>query len=108
MKLCKLDSLWWVFSYSVSKFKLLEISIRFKTLKLSKFFDFDIQLFGICYYLFVNISLFGLFDFHISYNDKDDHAGFRFNISILDLCLEFNICDIRHWDFDQECWEKLD
>lgn len=34
MRLRELDSLWWVFSHFVSKFKLLEISIRFKTLKM--------------------------------------------------------------------------
>lgn len=108
MKLCKLDFLWWVFVHPIGEFKSLEMSIRFKIFKLSKFFDFDIQLFGICYYLFININTFGLLDFHISYNNKGDHAGFRFNIGILGLCFEFNICDIRHWNFDQECWEKLD
>ena len=92
MKLCKLDSLWWVFVHPIEEFKSLEMSIRFKILKLSKF---------------INISIFGLLDFHISYNNKGDHAGFRFNIDILGLYFEFNICDIRHWDFDQECWEKL-
>lgn len=41
--------------HPIGEFKSLEMSIRFKIFKLSKFFDFDIQLFGICYYLFINI-----------------------------------------------------
>lgn len=106
MELHKLNFIWYVFRHFINEFKLLEAAIKYEFFKLSRFFNFEIQMFSINYYLLINISIFGLFDFHISYNDEDDHAGFYFNINVLGLFFEFNIYDIRHWDFDNECWEK--
>jgi hypothetical protein len=34
-----------------------------------------------------------------------DHGGFNFNIELLGYYFEIHIYDIRHWDFENGCWE---
>ena len=46
------------------------------------------------------------FDLEISWNKKQDHAGFNFMLNILKFSFEFNIVDTRHWDYDNDCWEE--
>lgn len=35
-----------------------------------------------------------------------DHAGFKFELNILGLNLGISLCDNRHWDHKNNCWEK--
>jgi hypothetical protein len=48
-----------------------------------------------------------LFKFDIEFTSKTDHAGFRFNFQLFSLIeFVFSIQDNRHWDYDNNCWEK--
>jgi hypothetical protein len=41
----------------------------------------------------------------LEYSDKRDHAGLAFVFSCLKLLyFEVRIYDIRHWDWDNDCW----
>jgi hypothetical protein len=37
-----------------------------------------------------------------------DHAGIHLEISILGLTIPFSIYDIRHWDYDNDAYEKYE
>ena len=37
-----------------------------------------------------------------------DHAGLELDIGMLGLSLNAKIYDNRHWDYDNNCWEKHD
>jgi len=42
------------------------------------------------------------FDFSIRWSRKGDHAGFKFDLTLLGIFIEFNIYDDRHWDYDRD------
>jgi len=46
-----------------------------------------------------------IFDLNCSINKKQSHAGFHFFIAIFTWIFEFNIYDVRHWDYENNCWE---
>lgn len=51
-------------------------------------------------------SLFGLsFDFSPT---GVDHAGLFVDFTILGLSVILNLYDTRHWDYENNCWEKID
>jgi hypothetical protein len=70
--------------------------------------EFDIELSPSedTYHLYFN--LFNLFELNIIKNDKTDHAGFHFSLNILGLNFDYNHYDIRHWNYDNDDWEKYD
>lgn len=35
-----------------------------------------------------------------------DHAGFKFEFNVLGLNFAISLCDNRHWDYINNCWEK--
>jgi len=35
-----------------------------------------------------------------------DHAGFNFYFALLGYKIEFNIYDVRHWNYDKNRWYK--
>ena len=54
------------------------------------------------------INIFNLLELNINKNKKSDHAGFRFNMNILGLNFDYTYYDIRHWNYDEDDWEKYD
>lgn len=53
-----------------------------------------------------HIDIFGLFTLNTNWNKEQDHAGFTFYIGLLGLNAEFGYLDNRHWDINNNCWEK--
>ncbi len=47
-------------------------------------------------------------DMSIRFNTKGDHAGLRIDVQISKLTFLFTIYDSRHWDWDNDCWEKYE
>ena len=77
----------------------LKPELNFK-IDLSK--DYDTNIFNF------DIDIFGLLELNISKNKKQDHAGFWFRFSIFGLDFSYRKYDIRHWDYDNDCWEKYE
>ena len=44
----------------------------------------------------------------ISVRPKGDHAGCCLEVSLFGYSLCFEFYDTRHWDYDNNCWEKYD
>ena len=55
---------------------------------------------------YLNFNLLNLFSIKVEINRKQDHSGLYVNLNILGLNQSFNIYDIRHWDIENDCWEK--
>lgn len=51
-------------------------------------------------------SLFG-FSFDLTLSGSD-HAGLFVDFTILGLCMIVNLYDKRHWDYENNSWEKID
>jgi hypothetical protein len=41
---------------------------------------------------------------YLKWDRKTDHAGFHFNIELFGLYFIFDIYDIRHWNWEENCW----
>lgn len=46
------------------------------------------------------------FRFNLDLTRNCDHAGFRINIEVLGVWVEFSIYDTRHWSYEQNKWEE--
>lgn len=44
-------------------------------------------------------------EFLIELTHRQDHAGFRFEVSLFTWCFTFTIYDTRHWNYAKESWE---
>lgn len=54
----------------------------------------------------LNFDLFGVIRI-VFHKDKEcDHAGSRFQLHFFGLDFEYENKDIRHWDYDNDCWEE--
>jgi hypothetical protein len=42
----------------------------------------------------------------ISLSFKTDHAGFNFEFGMFGYIITFEICDHRHWDYENNKWEE--
>lgn len=42
---------------------------------------------------------------NISLSFRTDHAGLNLAFGIFGYCLHFEICDNRHWDYDNNRWQ---
>jgi hypothetical protein len=61
---------------------------------------------AICIQLSNMKSNYYLFDFYISTDFRGrDHAGPVVHIDIMGLFFMFQFYDVRHWDFENDCWE---
>lgn len=50
-----------------------------------------------------------MFDFHLSFTRKQDHAGFQVNLELFELIfLWFSIYDNRHWNYERNDWQVYD
>ena len=56
--------------------------------------------------LYLYIQLFGLFNVAVSFTEQQDHAGLRIAFTVLCFNLHWDYYDQRHWDYDNNCWEK--
>ena len=75
-------------------------SFQGKFIKPYKFWEFEISRDNKCW---------NFFDLFITLNGSGcDHAGFRFNLEIIGLSLNFKVYDSRHWDYENNCWENYD
>jgi hypothetical protein len=81
------------------------MSIGFcKTFSLSKNKSLEIQL-----DLFDKDLSTSYFEFMLTWTRKCDHAGPSFLFSIFrTVFFNIQIYDNRHWDYDNNCWEKYD
>jgi len=48
-----------------------------------------------------------LFSFECSWRRKGDHAGFEWHNEILRWHFRIAIYDVRHWDYENDCWEYM-
>lgn len=46
------------------------------------------------------------FKIYMAYRTKCDHAGFSFVIALFGCDAAFNLYDTRHWDYENDCYEK--
>jgi len=46
-----------------------------------------------------------IFNLNFVIERNQSHAGFHFLIAVFTWMFEFNIYDIRHWNYDNNCWE---
>jgi hypothetical protein len=47
-----------------------------------------------------------LIDIDTSFSLNEDHAGFEFVFGLFGYGIHFRIYDTRHWDYDNNCWQK--
>lgn len=47
-----------------------------------------------------------LFEFGFGLNFKQSHSGLNVAIGIFGYSVDFRIYDNRHWDSENNCWEK--
>lgn len=40
----------------------------------------------------------------LNISHRCDHAGFRIGLSLFSYNAEFNFYDVRHWDYDNQCY----
>ena len=48
------------------------------------------------------------FEFSISFRTSCSHGGFFLLICFWKAMAEFNIYDVRHWDYDLKCYEDYE
>lgn len=49
-----------------------------------------------------------IIEFWLRYRIRESHAGLMFSVSLLSYGINFDFADTRHWDYDNNCWEKYD
>lgn len=95
-----------------------------ESLSNNKSYCFQISWFDLCIYQFLNFNvdiltdtkifeidfnlLGSIFHFNFSWTRKMDHAGPSIEFTILGLFMNFKIYDNRHWDYDNNDWEKYE
>jgi hypothetical protein len=52
--------------------------------------------------------VFTLIGFTFDWRIKTDHAGPYIEVSLFGFDLIINLYDKRHWDYQNDCWEKYD
>lgn len=48
----------------------------------------------------------GGLDYNWRFQTRGSHAGLTSYIEFFGWLFEFNVHDSRHWDYDNDCWEK--
>ena len=54
----------------------------------------------------VGVDLCNLFGFCSLFTWQCDHAGVRFELTLFGVSLSVELYDVRHWDYDRNCWEN--
>lgn len=49
-----------------------------------------------------------LFSKEFEWTIKQDHAGVRLELGLIGYKAAFNFYDNRHWDYENNCWQKHD
>ena len=50
----------------------------------------------------------GVVKISVQWSARCDHAGPRLDLSLVGYSVSFQIYDIRHWDYQNKCWEIHD
>lgn len=53
-------------------------------------------------------SMGNILGFGLDFRTKGDHAGLHVELTILGLELQASFNDTRHWDYENDTWEKYD
>jgi hypothetical protein len=48
---------------------------------------------------------YSLFEVHIGYSIRQDHAGLKLHFALLGYSIDLSIYDGRHWNTENDCWE---
>jgi hypothetical protein len=62
-----------------------------------------------CFYSLkqTNYLTTNIIEYNFDWSRKTDHAGIHFKFAIYKLFdLEITLCDNRHWDDENNCWEE--
>lgn len=52
-----------------------------------------------------NLTILGVIRIIFYKNEFEDHAGSTLQIHLFGVDFEYENRDIRHWDYDNDCWE---
>ena len=85
-----------------NKFKEIQIYLNFN---IAFNFNLDIKR-NDKYDYYLDFDFLNLFTFNICKTKNTDHAGFYLSLNIIYINIEYNNLDIRHWDYDNNCFEK--
>lgn len=108
MELIKFKTLYYWCQKKIVNNKSRELQI-YKSLYLSPQIEFDINLSQDDENIFhFYINLFYVLQFNVKKNKESDHAGFHFCLNILGLNIDYKHVDTRHWNYDNNDWEKYD
>ncbi len=53
----------------------------------------------------VNKNPWSWFNIHVELTRETDHAGFTFELCLFMRELSFRFYDLRHWDYENNCWQ---
>lgn len=98
---------WYSKVYPNYKSKAFQVSLLWSP---SLCFNLDIspvRTFGTNWFYYLNIFGILVIDLNKS-NNEEDHAGLRINLNILGIDVDYENCDVRHWDYDSDMWEACD
>lgn len=92
-----------IFIKNISKHKCLEFQLFSTSISFFNRFSTTLDNRG-CYFGIILLSC--LFLLEIDGRWRDDHAGISLRIGLFGLEFDINLYDTRHWDFDNETYEK--
>jgi len=92
----------------LTKFKRLGVQITlFEPTFMYCVMELSLNIYRCGHYISIIHTILGdLFTVDIEWTKEQDHAGFYFNLRLMGLFISFTISDTRHWDDDEDCWEK--
>lgn len=84
----------------LSKHKTFEWEVYSNTPYLSLSHNFNIDKHGINSIT----NILNIFGHNIHLTRCEDHAGFRFKLTLFSITMMFEIYDNRHWNYDEDRW----
>ena len=84
----------------LSKHKTFEWEVYSNTPHLSLSHNFNIDKHGINSIT----NILNIFGHNIHLTRCEDHAGFRFELTLFGITMMFEIYDNRHWNYDEDRW----
>ena len=97
-----------VLSTKLSKYKFFELQIYVGKPYIGSLLDWDVDLLKLneSFFSFYFSLLGDIFKFQTFWNRKSDHAGWVLEFNCLGFFFETCIRDSRHWNYDNDKWEK--
>ena len=94
---------------SISKNKSYCFQISWFSICISQLFNFNIDILSDNAIFVFDFGILGsIFNFNLSWTRRRDHAGPNIELAIFGLMIMFNIYDNRHWNYDNNDWEKYE